>query len=45
VAKYPIAVVAASKYASAAQEFVDFLLTPAAQDLLKQAGFGAPPSS
>lgn len=45
VAKYPIAVVSASKNATPAQQFADFVLTPPAQRLLQQAGFGPPPSS
>jgi molybdate transport system substrate-binding protein len=45
VAKYPIAVVAASKNATVAQQFADFVLTPPAQQLLKQAGFGPPPAA
>src|SRR4029077_4388668 len=45
VAKYPVAVVAGSKHASTAQQFVDFVLTPPAQALLQKAGFGAPPAS
>jgi molybdate transport system substrate-binding protein len=45
VAKYPIAVVSASTHASAAQQFVDFLMTSDAQQLLQRAGFGAPPSA
>jgi len=45
VAKYPIAVVAASKSATVAQQFVDFMLSAPAQELLKQAGFGSPPAS
>jgi molybdate transport system substrate-binding protein len=45
VAKYPIAVVSASKNATPAQRFVDFMLTAPAQGLLSQAGFGPPPSS
>jgi molybdate transport system substrate-binding protein len=45
VAKYPIAVVSATKNGTAAQQFADFVLTPPAQALLKQAGFGPPPST
>jgi molybdate transport system substrate-binding protein len=45
VAKYPIAVVTASKGKTVAEQFVDFVLTAPAQDLLKQAGFGPPPGS
>jgi len=44
VAKYPIAVVSASKHAGPAQQFVEYVLTAPAQSMLKQAGFGAPPS-
>jgi molybdate transport system substrate-binding protein len=45
VAKYPIAVVKDSNQAAVSKEFADFVLTPPAQDLLKKAGFGPPPSS
>ena len=45
VASYPISAVAASDHAAAAREFVDFVLSPLAQRLLRQAGFGAPPAS
>jgi molybdate transport system substrate-binding protein len=45
VAKYPIAVVFASKSATVARQFVDFVLMAPAQALLEQAGFGAPPGS
>jgi molybdate transport system substrate-binding protein len=45
VAKYPIAAVKASKNATLAQQFADFVLTAPAQALLKQAGFGPPPAS
>jgi len=45
VAKYPAAVVSASTHGSTAQAFVEFLLTPPAQDLLRKAGFGAPPAT
>ncbi len=45
VAKYPIAVVSASAHASVAQQFVDFMLTDTAQQLLQKAGFGAPSAS
>jgi molybdate transport system substrate-binding protein len=44
VASYPIAVVSASAHSTTAQEFVDDVLSPPAQALLKQAGFGPPPS-
>jgi len=43
VAFYPIAVVAASKAATVAREFVDYVLGPAGQAELKAAGFGPPP--
>jgi molybdate transport system substrate-binding protein len=45
VAKYPIAAVKASKNATLAQQFADFVLTAPAQALLKTAGFGPPQSS
>jgi len=45
VATYPIAVVKASKHAAAARQFVDFVLTSSAQQLLTHAGFGPPPVS
>jgi molybdate transport system substrate-binding protein len=45
VAKNPIAVVAASKSATVAQQFADFVLSTPAQQLLKQAGFGSPPTA
>jgi molybdate transport system substrate-binding protein len=44
VAEYPIAAVTASDHASDAQEFVKFVLAPAAQGMLADAGFGPPPS-
>ena len=44
-ATYPIAVVKASKSDSTAQQFIDFVLGPQAQALLRKAGFGPPPSS
>jgi molybdate transport system substrate-binding protein len=44
VATYPIAAVKASKDAADAARFVDLVLSPAAQALLKQAGFGPPPT-
>lgn len=45
VAKYPAAAVSASAHGSTDQAFVEFLLTPPAQALLQNAGFGAPPAS
>jgi molybdate transport system substrate-binding protein len=45
VATYPIAAVTASRHASTARRFADFVLTQPSQSLLKQAGFGPPPSS
>jgi molybdate transport system substrate-binding protein len=42
VATYPIAVVKNSGRATLAQQFVEFVLGPEAQALLKQAGFGPP---
>ncbi len=45
VAKYPIAVVSGSKSSTIAEQFVDFVLSPPAQQLLRQAGFGPPPAS
>jgi molybdate transport system substrate-binding protein len=45
VATYPIAMVRASKHATVARRFVDFVLTGPAQRLLEQAGFGPPPGS
>lgn len=42
-ATYPIAVVKAGTHTSTAQQFVDFVLSPPAQALLQQAGFGPPP--
>jgi molybdate transport system substrate-binding protein len=45
VAKYPIAAVKASRNATLAQQFADFVLTAPAQALLKTAGFGSPPAS
>jgi molybdate transport system substrate-binding protein len=44
VATYPIAAVKRSKEAADAQRFADFVLSPQAQALLKQAGFGPPPA-
>jgi molybdate transport system substrate-binding protein len=43
-ATYPIAVVKASKEQTLASQFVDFMLTPAAQQLLAEAQFGPPPT-
>jgi molybdate transport system substrate-binding protein len=45
VARYPIAAVSASEHAAVARQFVDFVLTPAAQRLLRKAGFGPAPSA
>lgn len=45
VAKYPIAVVKASKNATVARQFVDFVLTAPPQAMLEAAGFGPPPAS
>jgi molybdate transport system substrate-binding protein len=42
-AVYPIAVVRASRIASVAQRFVDFVAGPQGQQLLRAAGFGPPP--
>lgn len=39
---YPVAVVAGSSQAAAARRFVDFLFTPAAQQVLARFGFGRP---
>jgi len=44
-ATYPIAVVKASTDAATAQQFVDFVLAPQAQALLRKAGFGPPPTT
>ena len=44
-ATYPIAVVKATKSSSTAQQFVDFVLGPQAQALLRNAGFGPPPTT
>ena len=43
VPTYPIAMVKATKNATAAQEFVTFVMGPEAQTLLRAAGFGPPP--
>jgi molybdate transport system substrate-binding protein len=43
-AVYPIAVVRASRIASVARQFVDFVAGPGGQQLLRAAGFGPPPS-
>jgi molybdate transport system substrate-binding protein len=45
VATYPIAVVKGSKRLTAARQFVDYVLSAPAQQLLGQAGFGPPPGS
>jgi molybdate transport system substrate-binding protein len=45
VAQYPIAAVTASTHKADAEAFAGFVLTPPAQQLLQQAGFGPPPSS
>jgi molybdate transport system substrate-binding protein len=45
VASYPIAVVKASKNATAAGQFAAFVLGPQAQALLTAAGFGPPPQN
>lgn len=42
VAKYPIAVLAGSKNASAASAFVEFVRGPEGRKVLESAGFGAP---
>ena len=42
VAKYPIAVIKATKDAALAQAFMDYVLGPEAQSVLKAAGFQAP---
>jgi molybdate transport system substrate-binding protein len=42
-AVYPIAVVRASRIAALAQQFVDFVIGPRGQQLLRAAGFGPPP--
>jgi molybdate transport system substrate-binding protein len=43
VASYPIAVVRASAHGSAAAAFASFVLSPPAQAVLQEAGFGPPP--
>lgn len=45
VATYPIGVVKASAHPGQARQFVSFVLGPAAQAVLRAAGFGAPPPS
>jgi molybdate transport system substrate-binding protein len=45
VAQYPIAVVTASERGEVAQQFVDYVMSPPAQELLQRAGFEPPPSS
>jgi molybdate transport system substrate-binding protein len=42
IANYPIAVVEASTNQATAQAFIDYVLSPAGQDVLKQAGFLPP---
>jgi len=42
IAEYPIAVVSGARHAEAAAEWVKFVLSPAGQALLQQAGFIAP---
>lgn len=42
IASYPIAPIAASKQADQAQAFVDFVLSPAGQQILAKYGFSAP---
>lgn len=37
--RYPIAIIKGSKQTEAAQEFIDFLTTPAAEDVFQQFGF------
>jgi molybdate transport system substrate-binding protein len=44
VASYPIATVKASPNAASAQRFVDFVLSPNGQAILRAAGFGPPPA-
>jgi molybdate transport system substrate-binding protein len=44
VATYPIAVVTSSKATADARRFVDFVMSERAQAILKQAGFGPPPT-
>ena len=44
-ATYPIAAVKASKQPTLAQQFVDFVLSPTAQQILTQAKFGPAPSA
>ena len=43
VATYPIAVVRSSRHPDTAEAFVQFVLTPRAQAVLREAGFGPPP--
>jgi molybdate transport system substrate-binding protein len=45
VAEYPVAVVKGSRQPAMARQFAQFVLAAPAQDLLKKAGFGPPPSS
>jgi molybdate transport system substrate-binding protein len=42
VANYPVAVISRSAHRSLAELFVEFVLSPAAQQVLRQAGFGPP---
>ena len=44
-ATYPIAVVKAGAQQTLANQFVDFVLSPPAQQLLAEAQFGPPPAS
>jgi len=39
---YPIAPVADTDQSALARQFIDFVLSPAGQQVLKDAGFGAP---
>ena len=43
VATYPIAAVKSSRQVALARQFVDFVLSPQAQQVLRRAGFGPPP--
>jgi molybdate transport system substrate-binding protein len=42
VAKYPIAVIKATKSEALAQAFISYVLGPGAQSVLEDAGFQAP---
>ena len=42
IAKYPIAVIKATTSTALAQAFMDYVLGPEAQAVLKEAGFQAP---